>query len=256
MVKFVDIQEREKEILNLIVDSYITESKPISSSYLCGKYSLSYSPATVRNIMVSLENQGFLSHLHTSSGRVPTQAGFRSYVERLKEETVPEITQAVLSSALQEISDLNAAVNYILNSLSEMSGYTSLVAISGRSGRMFFRGTRFILEQPEFEDIVRLKGLFYALEVKMEQFQEILLSISRRGTLQCDPTDEGINIIIGDDIGFDEISECSLVVSGVRVTDVFYALALLGPIRMNYSRAAACLTSVTNEFKLVVGDLL
>ncbi|MBU1121618.1 MAG: hypothetical protein KKF54_02835 [Candidatus Omnitrophica bacterium] len=246
MVRFVDSREREKEILNLVIESYIDESKPISSSYLCQKYNLSCSSATIRNVMVSLERQGFLSHVHTSSGRVPTKDGFKCYVRSLTEEDYIKDYAVDIVAYLQRISEAGQVVNNMLDILAQMSGYTSMVAISGKDTKIFFKGTRFMLEQPEFEDIKMLKALFFAFETKMDEFQEVLFRY----------LDDGVNILIGDDIGVEEISECSLVVSGLRREPVTCAFGLLGPVRMNYVRAASCLNAVNGQFNELIAELV
>jgi transcriptional regulator of heat shock response len=246
MVKFVDSREREVEILDLVVKSYINESKPISSSYLCEKYNLAYSSATVRNVMEVLEKKGFLSHIHTSSGRIPTQEGFKYYVEHLKEFDFIKNYPVTLDFYAHEISDIEEGINYTLEVLAEVSGYTSLIALSGKDERFFFRGARFILEQPEFEDIHQLRNVFYALEVKISQLQDLLFHY----------LDENVKILIGDEIGFEEISGCSLMVSGSRQKELSFALALLGPMRMNYVKAASCLYSIKNGLKKAIEGLV
>jgi transcriptional regulator of heat shock response len=245
----IDTKKRENQILDLVVASHIKESKPISSSYLCQKHHLSYSAATVRNIMESLEKKGLLSHVHTSSGRVPTQEGFKRYVEHLREEEIlgPNLPSLVgemeVRLDVEENCDLGSLFNRTLDLLAEMSGYTSLVAISGYEERFFFRGTRFILNQPEFESISRLRSLFYALEVRINELQELLFNYL---------LDEEINILIGDDIGFEEISDCSLVISGVHRQDLAASLALLGPMRMDYVRAASTLYSIKKKLEQIL----
>ncbi len=242
MTRFINTREREEEILGLIIENYIKESKPISSAYLCQKCRLNYSSATVRNIMLSLEKKGLLSHIHTSSGRVPTKEGFKYYVEHFSEEDIVDDYPLALNLASLPSVTMDGVVNCTLDALVQASGYTSLVAISGRDEKFFFRGMRLILEQPEFENIARLKHVFYALEVRMQELQQLLFN--------C--IDEKVRILIGDDIGFEEISDCSLVASGLRTNSFVFALGLLGPMRMNYSKAASCLSSVRNQLKEVI----
>jgi transcriptional regulator of heat shock response len=246
MVRFIDAREREEEILGLIVENYIKESRPISSAYLCQKCHLNYSSATVRNVMLSLEKKGLLSHIHTSSGRVPTKEGFKYYVEHFSEEDMVEDYPLSLDFDSLPSSNIEEIVNCTLDTLTQTSGYTSLVAISGSNEKIFFRGMRFILEQPEFEDISRLKTIFYALEVRMQELQQLLFN--------C--IDEKVRILIGDDIGFEEISDCSLIASGLRANQFEFALGLLGPMRMNYAKAASCLNSVRNQLKDVVEEFV
>ena len=246
MVKVVDTREREAEILKRVVESYIEESRPISSSYICEKYRLNCSSATVRNVMLALEKDGFLSHIHTSSGRVPTQEGFRRYAEQVKEEEVAGNYPVSLDYNSLPRLDMNEIMNYMLDMLSQYSGYASLVAISGSDEKMLFKGMRFILEQPEFEDVSVLKNIFYLFEVKMSALENLLFNCAGDHT----------HILIGDDIGFEEISKCSLVVSGLRQRQIAFALALLGPMRMHYAKAVACLYSVRQQLKQAMEELL
>ncbi|MDP2922820.1 MAG: hypothetical protein Q8O30_03755 [Candidatus Omnitrophota bacterium] len=244
MVKAVDTREREKEILNLVVETYIKESKPISSTHLCERCNLPYSSATVRNTMESLEKKGLLSHIHTSSGRVPTREGFKEYVGNLKEEEMVNQYPVSLDFYDSASHGIEWVANHALDILAQSSGYTSFMAISGRDEKLFFRGARFILEQPEFEDIHRVKNLFYTLEVKLYQLQELMF--------HC--FNENVKILIGDEIGFDEIAECSLVVSGAHEKNLSFALALLGPMRMDYIKAASCLCSTKNQLREVITE--
>ncbi len=240
----MDPKQRERQILGLVVDSYIEESRPISSAYLCKKYNLSCSSATVRNIMVALERQGLLSHIYTSSGRVPTKEGFKLYIESFQEDSYQDypVTISFYSAPQPTLDDI---VDHTLDALS-LSGYTSLVAVSGQDRMLFFKGLRFMLEQPEFENIARLKDILYILEVKMNDI----------GKLLCSYEDDKIRILIGDDIGFNEIADCSLLVSGLKERDYRLALALLGPMRMNYTRAASCLYSVKNRLEQLLDKIV
>ncbi len=221
----------------MVVDSYIKESRPISSGYLCNKYNLKYSSATIRNILFSLEQQGFLLHTHTSSGRVPTKDGFKYYVSNLKEEDIIKDNPLGLDDYVSRSTTMTEVIDHTLDTLTRFSGYTSLVAVSGKDYGLFFKGMRFILEQPEFGDIECLRNIFHTLEVRMDELQDLLF--------KC--IGEKIQILIGDDIGFNEISKCSLVVYGICEDNIQVAIALLGPMRMDYLRAASCLYSVRSQ---------
>jgi len=139
MAKIVDIRGRETEILNLVVETYIKETKPISSIHLCEKYSLPYSSATIRNVMENLEKKGFLSHIHTSSGRVPTTKGFKRYVESLKQEEMVK-NYPLEPQSYNAISNSGQVINNALDILAKKSGYASFLAVSGQGHKLFFRG--------------------------------------------------------------------------------------------------------------------
>ncbi len=77
------LSEREKRILEMIIEDYILTAEPVGSRTISKKSSLSLSPATIRNIMSDLEELGLLSHPYTSAGRVPTEKGLRFYVDSI-----------------------------------------------------------------------------------------------------------------------------------------------------------------------------
>lgn len=77
------IDERKQRVLKAIIDDYIETAEPVGSRTLARKYDLGVSPATIRNEMADLEMLGYLEHLHTSSGRVPSSKGYRFYVDGL-----------------------------------------------------------------------------------------------------------------------------------------------------------------------------
>jgi heat-inducible transcriptional repressor len=79
------LTERRQTILKLVIQEFVATATPVASEVLVRKYGLGVSPATVRNELAALEDLGYLTHLHTSAGRVPTDAGYRFFVENLME---------------------------------------------------------------------------------------------------------------------------------------------------------------------------
>lgn len=78
-----NLSKRQEQILALVVRTYIESGQPVGSKTLVGLYDLGFSPATVRNELATLDTLGFLSQLHTSAGRIPTEIGYRYFVQRL-----------------------------------------------------------------------------------------------------------------------------------------------------------------------------
>ena len=121
------LSKRQNEILKLIVMSYIKLAHPVPSSLICEK--LNCSSATVRNEMVALEEAGLLEKTHTSSGRVPSEAGYRYYVDNLmdkanlnKEEEYK--LQTIFANSQLELSDV---ITKSLQIVSDMTLYTSVI---------------------------------------------------------------------------------------------------------------------------------
>jgi len=82
---YEDLNDREKTILRSIVQQFILTASPVGSRNITKKFNVGVSPATVRNIMSDLEDNGFINHPHTSAGRIPTDKGYRYYVDTLME---------------------------------------------------------------------------------------------------------------------------------------------------------------------------
>jgi heat-inducible transcriptional repressor len=80
------IEERRRKLLSNIIRAYIETATPVASKNLVYRYRLNLSPATVRNIMAQLEKLGYLTHPHTSAGRIPTDKGYRYYVDTIMQE--------------------------------------------------------------------------------------------------------------------------------------------------------------------------
>jgi len=96
-----DLDERLCRILKFVVESHVQSAEPVGSQYVRAAYHLSISPATIRSAMQRLESLGLLGHPHTSAGRVPTEAGYRTYVDRLMEpEELPPGTRRAIDSML------------------------------------------------------------------------------------------------------------------------------------------------------------
>lgn len=121
------LSERSSNVLKIIVEEYIKSAKPISSSSICEV--LNCSSATVRNIMAELEINGYIEKTHISSGRIPSELGYRYYVDNLmnpKEITGEEMLnlQTIFSNNSLQISD---AISKSLEIISDMTNYTSVI---------------------------------------------------------------------------------------------------------------------------------
>lgn len=123
------ITPRQQQVLRLIVREHVSNGRPVGSKLLAERYSIGYSAATIRNEMAELEAAGYVDHLHTSGGRVPTDAGYRYFVGHLMDEVdLPAGDQIMIrhqfrqaETKLDEWPDLAASV------LAEIAGNVSVV---------------------------------------------------------------------------------------------------------------------------------
>lgn len=114
------LSERKKRILQAIIEAHIAYGEPVGSKYLAQDKQLSCSSATIRNEMAELEALGFLEQPHTSAGRVPSEAGYRFYVDTLLER---------YRMTTGEIEEINRTLRYKLNELDEiLTGASRLAA--------------------------------------------------------------------------------------------------------------------------------
>jgi heat-inducible transcriptional repressor len=100
------LNEREKTILRSVVQQFILTATPVGSRNITKKYDVGFSPATVRNIMADLEESGYINHPHTSAGRVPTDKGYRYYVDSLMNiEKIPSRDKGLIEQSFSLESD-------------------------------------------------------------------------------------------------------------------------------------------------------
>ena len=122
------ISDRKLKILEAIIHDYITLAEPISSRTIAKNHDLSLSSATIRNEMSDLEEMGYITALHTSSGRVPSDKGYRLYVDKgLKKRRLSQEEKLMLHRALRDSGrDLENIVKEMAKAISLLTNYTTL----------------------------------------------------------------------------------------------------------------------------------
>lgn len=120
------LDERSKEVLCAVVQSYINTPDPVGSRVVTKRYSFGLSPATIRNIMADLEEMGFLKQPHTSAGRIPTDMGYRFYVDSIAAErnhSNKEFMREIYRRLEILRNDINMLLNETTRTLSLLSHY-------------------------------------------------------------------------------------------------------------------------------------
>jgi len=122
------LKERKAKILSAVIHHYIKTGKPVGSNVLIDEYGIKLSPATVRNLMAELEEEDFLTHPHTSAGRIPTDKGYRAYVDtlvKLQKFAVEEEERikAEYERKHKEIESVLSETSRILSGLSQYTGF-------------------------------------------------------------------------------------------------------------------------------------
>lgn len=120
--KSPNLSDREKEILSSVIDAYISSGKPVGSRALSRKTQNKLSAATIRNIMADLEEMGFLTHPHTSAGRIPTDEGYRFYVDHLMVSSkLEKAEEDLISSRLLNMESHDSVMERLSDAISQAS---------------------------------------------------------------------------------------------------------------------------------------
>ncbi len=123
----MELNDRKLRILQAIIGDFIRSAEPVGSRTLSKKYDMGISPATIRNEMSDLEEMGFLTHPHTSAGRVPSQKAYRLYVNNLMERyELPDQEKSIINQKLNNnIAELEKTIKHAATLLSEITNLTS-----------------------------------------------------------------------------------------------------------------------------------
>ena len=126
------LSERKKTILKAVIEEYISSGEPVGSKFLASLDSISLSPATLRNEMAELTEMGYLAQPHTSAGRVPSEKGYRFYVDSLMQSY--DLTASEMTSLQDMLRDKEEQLDKIIDSAGRlMASLTNYPAISVRS---------------------------------------------------------------------------------------------------------------------------
>ncbi len=143
------LDDRKKQILKAVVEDYVLSAEPVGSKSLINRHRLKVSSATIRNEMAELEEQGFLEKPYTSAGRIPSDKGYRSYVEDLLEigemsESQAIAIRSVFSDSIIELTDL---IKKAATVLSQQNDYVS-VALTPRYADSRLKQVKLLMIEP------------------------------------------------------------------------------------------------------------
>ncbi len=155
-----EISERKKRILKAVVEAHIAYGEPVGSKYLALKEQLACSPATIRNEMAELEEMGYLEQPHTSAGRIPSEAGYRFYVNSLLERysmTQNEIRQ-IGDNLNRKLSELDQILTEASRLASSFTNYPSIAAKPRASGVTVERFDKMYIDSRTFVLMMLFRG--------------------------------------------------------------------------------------------------
>jgi len=226
------VDSRKELILKALVEEYIRTAEPVGSRVLSLQNELSVSPATIRNEMAALEDDGFIRQPHTSAGRVPTEKGYSYYIARFlkssaKKETGRELRRAVSHSGSQE-----ETLRSLAKALVHLSGDMAIAAFG--ADRAYYTGLSQLASKPDFQRLELLQSLTSLLD----RFDEITGTVMR--TVAQEP-----QVMIGRHNPFGD--ETAAVVVKCRLANgQMILLGLVGPMRMDYRKNLGLMEQVVD----------
>lgn len=227
------MHERLNQVLGLVIDKAVKTGEPVGSQSLVDNYKLNVSPATVRNYFSELENLEYIMQPHTSSGRLPTEKGYKYFIENLMPVyTLSRKEGLDLTEALKQSNEEHRAVKSLAKIVAEMAQNAAVVGIGSHDS--YYTGLSNLFAQPEFKDWNRIVSLSDVLD-KMDEVLAKLRSVRFE-----QPT-----VLIGADCPFGSL--CGSVVVSLPPG---YMIGILGPMRMDYAQA----TAIMKKIQLLISE--
>lgn len=214
------MEERKQQMLQYVIEQYIETAQPVGSSMIADSQLFDVSGATIRNELHALEQEGYLTHPHTSAGRIPTEQGYRYYVSDLmKPETPKKQVREYVEMIQQEMEAPTDAIKQIAKLIAQYSSVAVIVEVS--RGSIYYTGLSHLFAQPEFRDYaqtLQVSELFDQCEVRVPYLHDLV-------------TDDDIHTFIGE--GNPLGRGCSTLAMRTKEDMLFL---LFGHLRMHYKR--------------------
>lgn len=184
------LNEREQSILRHVVHNYIRTATPVGSRYISKHFESSLSPASIRNVLADLEEEGYLSHPHTSAGRIPTDRGYRFYINYLMEiEKISDEEMKRIQQSLDQVQDTEELLRETSKLLGQISRQLSVVTSPQLSSGIFDKielvpvsSSKVLVVISVRTGIVRTIMMEVGCEIKREHLEEISRSLNERLT--------------------------------------------------------------------------
>lgn len=214
--------ERQIKILAAIIEQYAEVAVPVGSVTLAKLFGVS--SATIRSEMACLEEAGYIAQPHTSAGRVPTDQGYRQYVNAINDQIVPEPdrnARAIEARVHSHASRADQAIRSAVDSLVELTHNLGMATIGDQ---MYMSGIGNLFAQPEFATHAHAQSVARLLDNLEPWLREAA-------------PNQPLNVYIGHENPIGKSSESTLIISRFRspYSDASY-IGVLGPTRQSYGR--------------------
>ncbi len=219
------LPERKQNLLRHIVEVYVKTAQPVGSHFIAENYLTDVSSPTVRNEMRELEQEGYITHPHTSAGRIPTEKGYRYYIEHiLNHKDLTSKQQQEISNTHTAVSDHEQQVKDIAKKVASLANEAVVVAFHAHN--VYYTGLSNIFAKPEFNQQDRVVSISEVID----HLDDVMRTLSTG-------LEDDISVLLGTDNPFG--SECGSVVTHVNFGEGRGLIGILGPMRMDYGHNIA-----------------
>ena len=229
---------RQRNILECVVKEYTSTANPVGSENILKHYNFPASSATIRLELAELEREGYLYQPHTSAGRIPTDKGYRYFVNSLmKNRELSLSDQAMLQEELMKLKAKNIRLTRTAAKL--LATLSHNLAISGliEEEEYFQSGVRELLSQPDFSDVDEVCKTVEVLDYLDQNIDHLLEDL-----------EEGqVETFIGKENPLTRSENCSLIIARCRISkNQTGIIAIMGPKRMRYAKNISLVQYMAN----------
>jgi transcriptional regulator of heat shock response len=232
------LSARQELILKLVVDAYLTTGKPVASKPIAEEEQVEWGPSTVRAELAALEAAGFLTHPHTSAGRVPTEVGYRYYVDRLMEAGMPSVEMKVELELSRLRREIDEAMRETTAALAQVTDLMALVTAPPLGETLYVHGVSRLLSEEHLAELPQVDEMMGALERRAGVL----------GMLRSALDERSVFLWIGGENPQPELRSVSVVGANYGLAHRnLGSVGVVGPIRMDYATAIASVRGAAHQ---------
>ncbi len=231
-----ELTDRQKNILEIVIREHIENALPISSKFIEEEYDIGVSPATIRAELYNLVEMGYLYQPHTSAGRVPTDKGYRFFVDSLSEKEIKRLESKIVNELQKMQAEIVSRALFIKEFTRFLAHTSSGLTFSyfPRESLLLKEGWEEVLNDPEFDDATRVRDFMGMVS----EFEE------RIDTFFTDDKGNSLQIYIGSEAPFKRKHDFSILIAPCKILRRKGMLAIMGPKRMAYDKNIQLVESI------------
>ncbi|MFH1182846.1 MAG: hypothetical protein V1690_01115 [Candidatus Moraniibacteriota bacterium] len=233
------LSDRQEDILISVVEEYVKTAEPVGSEELVRNYRLESSSATIRGEMAELEKEGYLYQPHVSAGRIPTDKGYRFFVNYVTNKRLQKMDLEEQRQLEGELLKLRLREKMLARTLARLlAAFSNNLAITGLldEKEFFESGIKQLISQPDFQNVDEICQIAEVLDYLDENIGELAKELRPKQ----------VKTFIGKENLFTEPSDCAIVISQcILPGGEKGVIAILGPKRMEYKKNISIIEQVT-----------